>query len=163
RRAGTARRAHGDRRGRGARGARIHPRGRGHARPDGVSRSAGEALRRSALDPDRRADRGRARPDLPRGVEFPDGGRAGGGRGRAAAAVVEEFLADPFIARRPPKSAGREEFGASYLKRFLARTTELGLADRLRTAVEITAGAVARGVAQSGSRRPDEVLVSGGG
>ncbi len=84
-------------------------------------------------------------------------------RGRADQEVVDEFLADPYIARRPPKSAGREEFGAAYLERFLARTSLLSLADRLRTAVEITAGAVARGVALSGSREPDEVLVSGGG
>ena len=33
----------------------------------------------------------------------------------------------------------------------------------MRTAVEITAGAVAHGVALSGSGKPDEVLVSGGG
>jgi len=98
----------------------------------------------------------------PAGSRYDDQG-AEAARGRAAADVVREFLADPFIARRPPKSAGREEFGASYLKRFLARTTQLDLADRLRTAVEITAGAVAHGVAQSGSREPDEVLVSGGG
>ena len=84
-------------------------------------------------------------------------------RGRADKKVVSEFLVDPFIARRPPKSAGREEFGASYLERFLARTASLSLADRLRTAAEITAGAVARGVALSGGGRPDEVLVSGGG
>jgi anhydro-N-acetylmuramic acid kinase len=96
------------------------------------------------------------------GLGYDDEG-AEAARGRAAPGVVEEFLADPFIARRPPKSAGREEFGASYLKRFLAATTGQSLADRLRTAVEITAGAVARGVAQSGGRRPDEVLVSGGG
>src|SRR5882762_2761205 len=98
----------------------------------------------------------------PAGARYDDEGTTAA-RGRAVRDVVEEFLADPFIARRPPKSAGREEFGASYLQRFLARTTTLSLADRLRTAVEITAGAVARGVALSGSGRPDEVLVSGGG
>ena len=98
----------------------------------------------------------------PAGARYDDQG-ATAARGHADRGVVEEFLADPFIARRPPKSAGREEFGASYLERFLARTTTLSLADRLKTAVEITVGAVARGVALSGSRKPDEVLVSGGG
>jgi anhydro-N-acetylmuramic acid kinase len=98
----------------------------------------------------------------PAGARY-DAEGAEAARGRAAEDVVEEFLADPFIARRPPKSAGREEFGAAYLERFLARTTTLSLADRLRTAVAITAGAVARGVALSGSGKPDEVLVSGGG
>jgi len=98
----------------------------------------------------------------PHGSRF-DAEGAQAARGEAAEEVVEEFLADPFIARRPPKSAGREEFGAAYLERFLARTATLSLPDRMRTAVEITAGAVARGVALSGSGRPDEVLVSGGG
>jgi anhydro-N-acetylmuramic acid kinase len=98
----------------------------------------------------------------PEGARY-DAEGAEAASGSAAEDVVEEFLRDPFIARRPPKSAGREEFGAAYLERFLERTGGLSLADRLRTAVEITAGAVARGVALSGSGKPDEVFVSGGG
>jgi anhydro-N-acetylmuramic acid kinase len=98
----------------------------------------------------------------PEGARY-DAEGAEAASGGAAEDVVEEFLRDPFIARRPPKSAGREEFGVAYLERFLERTGGLSLADRLRTAVEITAGAVARGVALSGSGKPDEVLVSGGG
>jgi anhydro-N-acetylmuramic acid kinase len=98
----------------------------------------------------------------PEGARYDSEG-AEAARGSSAEDVVEEFLQDPFIARRPPKSAGREEYGAAYLARFLERTARLSLADRLRTAVEITAGAVARGVALSGSGKPDEVLVSGGG
>jgi len=83
--------------------------------------------------------------------------------GRADEDVVREFLADPFILRRYPKSAGREEFGADYLARFLNRTEGLKVEDRLRTAVEITAGAVAQGIAMTGGGVPDEVYVSGGG
>jgi len=98
----------------------------------------------------------------PEGSRYDDQGQEAS-RGRPDEETVKEFLADPFIARRPPKSAGREEFGAAYLQRFLSRTAGLSLADRLRTAVEITAGAVAKGVALSGSARPDEILVSGGG
>jgi anhydro-N-acetylmuramic acid kinase len=84
-------------------------------------------------------------------------------QGRASEAVVREFLADGFIAKRPPKSAGREEYGAAYLRRFLARTEGLALPDRLRTAAAITAGAVARGVALSGDLLPQALHVSGGG
>jgi anhydro-N-acetylmuramic acid kinase len=83
--------------------------------------------------------------------------------GRASEEVVREFLADEFIGRRPPKSAGREEFGAEYLSRFLARTEGFALPDRLRTAVAITAGAVARGVALTGEPLPEALYVSGGG
>jgi anhydro-N-acetylmuramic acid kinase len=77
--------------------------------------------------------------------------------------VVRYLLSDPFFERTPPKSAGREEFGAGYLSRYLARTDGLSLADRLRTAAALTAAAVARGIEQSGRGRPDEVYVSGGG
>lgn len=83
--------------------------------------------------------------------------------GRASEDAVREFLADEFIGRRPPKSAGREEFGGAYLRRFLERTEGFALPDRLRTAVAITAGAVARGVALTGEPLPDAVFVSGGG
>ena len=98
----------------------------------------------------------------PSGARF-DAGGAIASAGHAAEDVVRDFLAEPYYTRRPPKSAGREEFGAGYLARFLARTEGLGLADRLRTAAALTAAAVAKGVEMSGARRPDEVYVSGGG
>ncbi|MGE5176903.1 MAG: anhydro-N-acetylmuramic acid kinase [Hyphomicrobiales bacterium] len=90
-----------------------------------------------------------------------DGKRAAAGR--ADVEVVRELLADPFFARRPPKSAGREEFGLAYRDAFLERTPTLSTEDRLRTAVALTAGAVARAIALSGDDLPDEVIVSGGG
>ena len=87
-------------------------------------------------------------------------------RGRADMSVVREFLADPYFNRKPPKSAGREDFGAAYRDRFLARTEGAALEDRLRTAVALVAGAVAKGIALSsvgGAKLPDEIIVSGGG
>src|SRR5258706_334771 len=51
-----------------------------------------------------------------------DEGGALAARGRADEGVVREFLADPYFSRRPPKSAGREEFGAAFRDRFLKRT-----------------------------------------
>ena len=98
----------------------------------------------------------------PSGARFDAGGGLADG-GHAAEDVVRDFLSEPFFARRPPKSAGREDFGAGYLSRFLARTDGMSLADRLRTAAAITAVAVARGVEMSGKGSPHEVYVSGGG
>jgi anhydro-N-acetylmuramic acid kinase len=98
----------------------------------------------------------------PPGTRYDAGGALARG-GRASEDVVREFVSDPFFERRPPKSAGREEFGAGYLSRFVARTEGLGLEDRLRTAAAITAAAVAKGIEMSGPGRPDEVFVSGGG
>ncbi|HET7498427.1 MAG TPA: anhydro-N-acetylmuramic acid kinase [Candidatus Eisenbacteria bacterium] len=98
----------------------------------------------------------------PEGPAYDAGGALAAG-GRVDEAVVREFLGHPFFARKPPKSAGREEFGAEFRARFLSRTEGRSLEDRLRTAVEITAAGVARGVEQSGPRAPDEIIVSGGG
>lgn len=96
------------------------------------------------------------------GSRFDAGGSLAAG-GHVAEDVVRDFLSEPFFARRPPKSAGREDFGAGYLSRFLARTERLAIADRLRTAAALTAAAVAKGVEMSGKGMPKEVLVSGGG
>ncbi|HEX7078970.1 MAG TPA: anhydro-N-acetylmuramic acid kinase [Candidatus Eisenbacteria bacterium] len=99
---------------------------------------------------------------LPDGARYDrDGTRAAAGR--ADVETVRALLGDPFFARKPPKSAGREEFGAAYRDAFLERTATLSVDDRLRTAVALTAGAVARAVALSGPGLPDEVVVSGGG
>ena len=96
------------------------------------------------------------------GARF-DAGGALAAAGRVAEDVVRDFLSEPFFTRRPPKSAGREDFGAGYLSRFLARTERMTVADRLRTAAAITASAVAKGIEMSGKGIPNEVLVSGGG
>ncbi len=96
------------------------------------------------------------------GARF-DAGGALAAAGHAAEDVVRDFLSEPFFTRRPPKSAGREDFGAGYLSRFLARTERMTVADRLRTAAAITASAVAKGIEMSGKGIPNEVLVSGGG
>ena len=96
------------------------------------------------------------------GARF-DAGGAIGAEGRAAEDVVREFIGDPYFSRRPPKSAGREEFGAAYLSRFLARTEGMSFPDRLRTATAITAAAVAGAIMLSGKGWPHEIYVSGGG
>ena len=98
----------------------------------------------------------------PGGPRYDEGG-ALAARGRVDEAALAEFLGHPFFARKPPKSAGREEFGSEFRARFLARTEGRSLEDRLRTAAEITAAGVALGVEQSGPGAPDEVIVSGGG
>lgn len=92
-----------------------------------------------------------------------DAGGALARPGRVAEELLRYFLSEPFFERTPPKSAGREEFGAGYLSRFIARTDGLSLADRLRTACALTAAAVVRGIEQSGTQRPSEIYVSGGG
>jgi anhydro-N-acetylmuramic acid kinase len=80
-------------------------------------------------------------------------------QGTVNEALVEELLADPYFAAKPPKSTGRERFGDQYARALLERAPGF---DGVATAVELTARSVARAVGQwvpAGA----EVVASGGG
>lgn len=87
--------------------------------------------------------------------------------GTPDATLLAECLADPFFALEPPRSTGRERFGAAYGGDLLERARERGLsdADALATAVEMTAASVAGAVTQFLKPRGgvDVVIASGGG
>jgi anhydro-N-acetylmuramic acid kinase len=105
-----------------------------------------------------------ARHLLQRDVDH-DGAEAS--RGRADTSWVQELLAEEFFTRPAPKSAGREEFGAAYVQRFLRDGTArgLGAADLLATAVELTACSVALAPSQEplAGQPLQAVYVCGGG
>lgn len=108
----------------------------------------------------RRATRGRRAYDA--------GGRLAT-EGRVIEPLLAELLRFPFFRKRPPKSAGREEFGEAFVRRyFLASHLAPGGArvqDLLRTATELTAQTVARALADFVFPRApiDRLIVSGGG
>ena len=54
-----------------------------------------------------------------------DGVRAG--RGRIHQPLVDELRTQPYFRRQPPKSTGREMFGAVFLNQVLARGMDLGV------------------------------------
>ena len=80
-------------------------------------------------------------------------------RGAVNAAVLEELLADPWFALPPPKSTGREVFGADYAQRLHRRVPG---ADGVRTAVALTVAAVVR-VCRDHLPPAGDVVVAGGG
>jgi anhydro-N-acetylmuramic acid kinase len=88
-------------------------------------------------------------------------------RGTANAALLESLLADPYLAKAPPKTTGRERFGGPFIDALLARAREMGLSDDdlLATATAFTVGAVAdairRFIAPHGAL--EELVVGGGG
>jgi len=96
-----------------------------------------------------------------------DAGGAAAARGRPSAALLDELLAEPFFALPPPRSTGRERFGASFAEAMRARGASLGLSDDdlLATAVELTAASVAGAIDQHLRTRGgvDAVYASGGG
>lgn len=78
------------------------------------------------------------------GKEFDRGG-AVGRRGRVLGSVVEEVLQRRYFSAPPPKSCGREEFGAAFGDVFVRRCREAGAgdADVVATATALTARSVA--------------------
>ncbi|HJY86244.1 MAG TPA: anhydro-N-acetylmuramic acid kinase [Candidatus Acidoferrales bacterium] len=79
--------------------------------------------------------------------------------------LLEQLLRQPYFRRRPPKTAGREEFGREYVKALLGRRRGAAKEDLIATATALTAGSIARAiktfVAPKGSY--SEHIVSGGG
>ncbi len=91
-----------------------------------------------------------------------------GGRWAARGKVIEPLLAEPlrlpFFRRRPPKSAGREQFGSTFAKRYFLRR-RARFHDLLRTATELTARSIADALTRFVFPRVKvhRLIVSGGG
>lgn len=88
---------------------------------------------------------------------FDRGGRIAA-RGTLNRALLELLLADPYYRMKPPKSAGREQYGAAFVLRL--KQTGLPLADLIATATVLTAASIAMAAAPFA---PEEMIVSGGG
>ncbi|HTR24995.1 MAG TPA: anhydro-N-acetylmuramic acid kinase [Terriglobales bacterium] len=86
--------------------------------------------------------------------------------GRVDEVVVERLMRAPFFAQRPPRTAGREEFGREYLRRFLQLCRGLTKADRVATATALTATSIAGAIRRfvlPGQKGYRDLVVSGGG
>jgi len=89
--------------------------------------------------------------------------------GRMAAAghvnqeLLDELLTSPYFRQRPPKTAGREQFGKRFVDRLLSYALPVG--DLIATATVLTPASVAAGISRFVCRRMhvDELIVSGGG
>lgn len=84
-------------------------------------------------------------------------------RGNVSGALLTELLDHPYFSQPPPKSTGRELFGAAYVEEFYQRGKKLRLTDddMLTTAAALTARTVSQAVQAQGT--PAEVLLCGGG
>lgn len=79
--------------------------------------------------------------------------------GKVDEALLVELLADPFFAKAPPKSTGREHFGGAFVEALLERAPG---PDAVTTALEFTARTVAAAI-HRWVPATAEVVVSGGG
>jgi anhydro-N-acetylmuramic acid kinase len=81
-------------------------------------------------------------------------------RGHIIAPLLDSLLEDPYFRAEPPKTAGREQFGAAFVDRLMA--TGAAMDDLIATATAFTAASIAAGLTLFGPAT-EELIVSGGG
>lgn len=82
--------------------------------------------------------------------------------GRVNEPLLEALLADPYFTQPPPKTTGRERFGAHFLKQHDAALSRLSIEDGAATLAELTAVSIARAIDRAGFADA-AMIVSGGG
>jgi len=89
--------------------------------------------------------------------------------GRILDQVLDDFLRRDFFRKKPPKTAGREEFGREFVREFLRRCGRYSKQDAVATATALTAksiaGAVRRHIGKNSVKTHafKEIILSGGG
>lgn len=100
------------------------------------------------------------------GVEYDEGGRIAA-RGRVNTHVLDELLGGAYFQAAPPKSTGREMFGAQFVEALLSAHPRMAPEDVVATLTELTATSIADACARFVSPRLDgaldELIVGGGG
>lgn len=81
-------------------------------------------------------------------------------QGRPDRALLAALLRDPYYRQPPPKTAGREQYGADFVRRF--EDAGLPWRDAVATATALTASTIAVGI-RLAAPEAAEVIVSGGG
>jgi N-acetylmuramic acid 6-phosphate etherase len=86
-------------------------------------------------------------------------------QGRVDEALLAELMAEPYLLQPPPKTTGRERFGAPLGDRIWEGAVVRGLApqDMVATLTVFTAQSIARAYSDFLPQFPVEVIVSGGG
>lgn len=95
---------------------------------------------------------------------FDPGGRLAS-KGEILQPLLDDVMRLPYFRQKPPKSAGREQFGADFVQRYFLRRRGARPVDLLRTATELTALTVSNALRRFvfPTARIDRLIVSGGG
>lgn len=97
--------------------------------------------------------------ELTGGKQLFDRGGAIAAQAHVDRELLNKLLRDRYYKTKPPKSAGREQYGAEFVKRM--KKGGLLLPDLIATATALTAATIVIGIQKTGM--PDELIVSGGG
>jgi anhydro-N-acetylmuramic acid kinase len=86
-------------------------------------------------------------------------------QGQVSRELLAGLLAHPYLALPPPKTTGREQFGAAYGQEVWQRAAKQGLCDedRVATLTAFTATSIADAYRRFLPGMPDEVILGGGG
>jgi anhydro-N-acetylmuramic acid kinase len=99
------------------------------------------------------------------GKPYDKGGRIAGS-GTPIEPVLTSVLQLPWFRRRPPKTAGREQFGREFVQQFLKQCGRSDKRDVVATATALTAKSIGHAVQRfvvTRNNRFEELIVSGGG
>lgn len=79
--------------------------------------------------------------------------------------LLSHMEKDPYLVKTPPKTTGREYYGADYVTKLLAyaKVHNISLIDCLATATKFTARSIAIGLQHFCKDKPDCLIVGGGG
>ncbi|MGA2172017.1 MAG: anhydro-N-acetylmuramic acid kinase [Sedimentisphaerales bacterium] len=96
--------------------------------------------------------------------KFDRGGKLAA-KGTVDKAILKDMLRHPFFGRRPPKSTGREEFGAQYCDTFYHKVMKKSMSaeDIMATVTAFTAASIVQAYQRFLPEMPDDVILSGGG
>ncbi len=94
---------------------------------------------------------------LTSGKQLYDRGGKIASQGKVDSTLLDQFMKDRFYRLPPPKTAGREQYGAEFVRKFPLN------ADGVRTATALTAASIAEGIRRFAPGRVDELIASGGG
>ena len=92
---------------------------------------------------------------------YDDGGRLAAS-GKVIPELLNWMLDDPYLDRQPPKTTGREYYGADYVERLIS-VGDYSLVDVLATATDFTAQTIALSLRRFAPRLPQRLVVAGGG
>lgn len=92
---------------------------------------------------------------------YDDGGRLAAS-GKVIPELLEWMLKDPYLAKQPPKTTGREYYGKEYVEKLLS-FGDYPLVDVLTTATAFTAESIALSLRRFSPRMPARLVAAGGG
>jgi anhydro-N-acetylmuramic acid kinase len=86
-----------------------------------------------------------------------------GEAGKVHDELLERWMSDPYFAKSPPKTTGRELFGVQFAKRIIEESPDVDIHDLIATATALTAESIARAYRDFVHGPIHEVMLAGGG